>query len=440
MRILCACSGGVDSTVLLHLLNAVGNLEISIIHFNHELRGEASTSDMNFVEQLGNKYNYPVHIVSENIQKYASQNRLSVEEAGSQRRRLVFLEKLNELDYDLLASGQQYSDQLETILINLYTGTGIRGLSGIGASHEKIIRPLLSFSRAQILKYADMNQLEYCEDQSNRDPKYLRNNIRMNLIPLLSKLSEGNYASIIGDITDTGTRLNKMLQTALEHIDNNIIRQHSEAKISLGMDGLADYFSPIQKALFDRAFQVVSPMAQGISEIHFKRLKTLMEPASIGSKIQLPELITAYRDRKHITLIKRSLFEWAEMDLHSAVRHGFPFFKLGIQILELDHHVTNPDYFWYEGNEDQYNLRMRKEGDKMRVDAAGSELSVNQILQEAHVAPSLKEYYPVLVFGDTIVWIPGIRTAFSALVDSHKTAKSEVRPCFEIQLDEGTFE
>jgi len=97
-------------------------------------------------------------------------------------------------------------------------------------------------------------------------------------------------------------------------------------------------------------------------------------------------------------------------------------------------------YFWYEADLGHYVMRMRQDGDRMIVDGDGKETRVNQILQEAHVAPSLKSYYPVLLYRGEIVWVPGIRTAYSAMVDVDRFAKSDVKRCMKVQMDEGTFE
>jgi len=439
-KILCACSGGVDSTVMFHLLQQIPDLEIRIIHFNHELRGEASISDKEFVQEMGDRYNIEVYQAAENIQTYASKHGLSVEEAGSHRRRTVFTEKLKEIKFDMIATGQHLDDQVETILMNLYQGTGVKGLTGIGKYQNQIIRPLLKYSRSEIMTYAEKHSLNYCRDMSNNDIAYLRNNIRAKLIPFLNNDEATDLPHLIQELTDQSVDLNNMLLRAVEHSDNKEDSAIPKRKISLGMDKLADYFSPIQKAIFDRAFQTISSKSQGLSESHFKALQTLLPEHSIGRAVQLPVEVLAYRDRRHIRFIIKADFEWEMVQMKHANDNSFPFFGFSFHELTLNPYVKSADYFWYTSPDDMYTFKMSDDGDKMCVDASGNTISVKQILQEAHVAPHLKQFYPVLVLDNEIVWVPGIRTSFSALVDVDHSEKSDVMQCIKVQIDEGTFE
>jgi len=440
LRILCACSGGVDSTVLLDLLHTIPEIEISIIHINHELRGQESLSDMYFVQDLAKKYQYPMVTVREDIRKYSLENHLSIEEAGSQRRKSILLEALKQLDYDLVATGQHWDDQTETILMNLYTGTGIRGLTGIGSSWRQIIRPLLSFSRSEIEAYAQLNNLEFCLDGTNLDKQYLRNNIRAELIPFLNRSTENEFRHLIHQIVERGNVLNELIDNSSEHYDNINIRRYSGTKISLGLDLLSDYFSPIQKTIFDRAFQAISSKTQGLSEVHFRELKALFAPDTIGKELELPASVVAYRDRNHITFLVKSACRWGSTKLSGISRVTFPFFHFDLQELRIHDHVKNPDYFWLNDTDEAYSLRMSRAGDRMVINGSGKRLTVNQILQEAHVAPSVKRFYPVLTWEDKLVWIPGIRTSFEALVALQNMRSDEVKRCIKVQFDEGTFE
>lgn len=440
LKILCACSGGVDSTVMLHLLQQIPELEIRIIHFNHELRGKASLADLKFVQELGHQYSLPVYHVSENINAYADKHHLSVEEAGSHRRKTVFSEKLKEIDFDLIATGQHLDDQVETILMNLFQGTGVKGLTGIGQYQSQTIRPLLRYSRSQIESFSSTNNLKHRDDESNSDIKYLRNNIRTKLIPFINEGGRAELSHLIQELTDQGVEVNNMLVRAMEHHDNKEDNAISERKISLGMDKLADYFSPIQKAIFDRAFQTISSKSQGLSASHFQALQTLLTEQSIGREVQLPAEVVAFRDRLHISFIIKAAFEWGIVTMEQADKSEFPFFNFGFFELALHSYVSSADYFWYKSPKEMYSFKMTADGDKMQIDASGNTLPVKQILQEAHVAPHLKQFYPVLWLNDEIVWIPGIRTSFSSLIHVGDTLRSEVTQCIKVQFDEGTFE
>ncbi len=173
-----AVSGGVDSVVLLDLLTKQKNLDLIVAHFDHGIRVD-SNEDAQFVENLAKKYQLP--FVGERVElgKNASE-----EEARNARYR--FLRQTAKQHHANLVLAHHSDDVLETIIINLLRGTGWRGLSSL-RSTAKIQRPLLNFSKQDILNYAKENKLAWREDASNQDVKYLRNYVRLKLLPHFSQ-------------------------------------------------------------------------------------------------------------------------------------------------------------------------------------------------------------------------------------------------------------
>ena len=440
LKVLVACSGGIDSTVLLHLLTEIQDLQISIVHFDHQLRGTESDADREFIEHAGSDLGYPVHVISEDIKAYAKLNDMSLEEAGSVRRRSAFMDIKDQLGYDYVATGQHLDDQFETILMNIYQGSGIQGLSGISAWNGDFIRPLLSYTRKEINDYSKNHQLEYRTDQSNADISFLRNNIRANVIPALSGDIDHRLRTALEGILGEGQAINRLIETSIEDVDIKGFRSDYASKIALGLGELPDYFSPIQKAIFDRAFQLISLMPQGISSKHFHALKSLFSDNSIGKEIQLPTSVTACRDRERITLFKKSDYQWSNTPLSINSENKFPFFHFEFFTSILEDHIQDPAFFWYEHNPESYNTRVATPGDKMVVDATGRSISVFKILQSSRVAPHLKEYYPIVERDGELLWIPGIRTAHSALISIEVIKENRSKHCIKFQFQKGTFE
>ena len=440
LKILVACSGGIDSTVLLHLLSHVPQIEIGIVHFDHQLRGVESDHDRGFVERLGSKYGFQVHMISEDISAYANLKNLSLEEAGSIRRRSTFLELADNLGYDYVASGQHMDDQIETILMNLYHGTGIQGLTGIGSIADRLIRPLLPYTRQEIEAYSKKHAVEYCQDQSNSDISFLRNNIRANLLPSLGADIAQSLRLVIQGIILESRAINQLVETSVEDIDIKGFRVDYAPKIGLGLRSLPDYFSPIQKAIFDRAFQSISLMPQGISSKHFDALKSMFNDDSIGKEIQLPASVTAFRDRGGITLFKRSDYLWSRGPLPKSGSVVYPFFQLEITTSILEDNIQDPAFLWDLGEIESYNIRAAKSGDKMRVDISGRTMPVYQIMQTARVAPHLKEFYPIIEHQGEVVWVPGIRTAPSHMISGKIIKENGLKHCMKVKFQKGTFE
>ncbi|MDC6363203.1 MULTISPECIES: tRNA lysidine(34) synthetase TilS [Flavobacteriaceae] len=212
--LLLACSGGVDSVVLAHLCVASG-LKVTLAHCNFQLRGEESDTDEIFVQDLGEKLGLEVITHQFDTEKYAVAYRGSIQMAARELRYQWFNEVLNTGEFDFVLTAHHADDDLETFLINLSRGTGIEGLSGIPVQNEKVIRPLLNFSRQEILDHAKNNALEWREDSSNSESKYLRNKIRLDIVPQLKTL----HPTFLENFKRTQSHLEQTQSLVRHHVE-----------------------------------------------------------------------------------------------------------------------------------------------------------------------------------------------------------------------------
>lgn len=187
-KLLLTVSGGIDSVMLTHLLHKIGS-KITIAHCNFSLRGKESDTDQRFVEQLARTLNVPIQIKQFNTKKHAADKKQSIQEAARELRYQWFKEIIQTEKLDYILTAHNLNDSLETLLINLSRGTGIKGLTGIVDVNGKIVRPLLAFTRKEITKYAEENNYKWREDKTNADTKYTRNKIRHKVIPILQELN-----------------------------------------------------------------------------------------------------------------------------------------------------------------------------------------------------------------------------------------------------------
>lgn len=187
-RLIVAASAGLDSTVLAELCYRSG-CKISLAHCNFQLRGEESDRDQRFVERMAERYGAELHLKKFNTEHYALEEKLSVQEAARSLRYAWFAELagMNEPPPFVLTA-HHADDNVETLLMNFFRGTGLQGLTGIPAKAAHIRRPLLEFSKAELLAFAKESGLEYVEDSSNRSSKYSRNYFRNEVIPALAKI------------------------------------------------------------------------------------------------------------------------------------------------------------------------------------------------------------------------------------------------------------
>ncbi len=200
-KLLLAVSGGVDSVVLCELCKQAG-YDFTIAHCNFQLRGEESERDENFVKELGKKYDVEVWVKKFDTEKYAGENKLSIQVAARELRYSWFSELLTKVKSDLnsefpnsqfpipdyLITAHHANDNIETLLMNFFKGTGINGLHGILPKQGNIIRPLIFAKKEALAEFALTNNLSFVEDSSNASDKYTRNYFRNQLIPDLQKV------------------------------------------------------------------------------------------------------------------------------------------------------------------------------------------------------------------------------------------------------------
>jgi tRNA(Ile)-lysidine synthase len=185
-RLVVGVSGGVDSMVLLHLLlGLLRDTPVSIVaaHLNHCLRGRESDRDEQFVRAISEKWGVSVEVGREDVGAAARQEKLPIQVAARKARYRFFEEVMKRREGTWLVLGHHADDVSETVMMRFLRGASVQGLRGIPLQNGSVIRPLLSFSRQEIIAYAHDNSVPYVEDSSNKKFKYLRNRVRHDLLP-----------------------------------------------------------------------------------------------------------------------------------------------------------------------------------------------------------------------------------------------------------------
>ena len=196
-HLLLAVSGGVDSVVLVDLMDKAG-ISYEIAHCNFQLRGDESERDEQFVRELAKKYHKQIRVKRFETNEYAQTRKYAIQEAARDLRYEWFSEIIRGLEsstHDLrfttqVCTAHHADDNIETLLMHFFRGTGIQGLTGIQPilKERKLIRPLLSFRKTELLDYAKENGLDFVEDSSNASDKYTRNYFRNQLIPQIKEV------------------------------------------------------------------------------------------------------------------------------------------------------------------------------------------------------------------------------------------------------------
>lgn len=216
--VLVAVSGGVDSTVLLFVLNSLKNefkLDIKVIHLNHNWRGEASKGDMEFVQSLAG--NMELEFYCDTLDDDVKKTELCARDA-----RYVFFEKaLKKFETDVCFLAHNKNDNVETFLYRVVKGTGVSGLVSIPVVRKPYYRPLLNFSRVEIEEFAAKNGINFRVDASNEDIKYKRNFIRKNILPEILKIND-NAINSIGSLINIAAEHNEIIEDYLKTIEDTV--------------------------------------------------------------------------------------------------------------------------------------------------------------------------------------------------------------------------
>ena len=319
-----AISGGVDSVVLAYLLH-VNNIAITLLHCNFNLRNLESDGDQNFAENLANTWNIPFHTINFNTKAYAEENKTSIQISARELRYNWFSKIATEHHLHAIVTAHHADDNLETILINLSRGTGLEGLTGIPKINGLFQRPLLPFSKEQILFFAKDNNLKWREDASNADTKYVRNKIRHHMIPAFKELQP----QLLNNI---GTTVNYLTKSQA------VVNTYVKEKQKLFLEELTDKNSfqlSIEKLKNEPHLDVVLfETLKGFGFTGWKDIKHLITAQS-GKKVISPTH-TILKNRKYLLLYKNTTIEGSKSFKINGIDEKL---NLGSHIL----HISNTD-------------------------------------------------------------------------------------------------
>lgn len=198
-KLLVAVSGGVDSVALCQLCRHSG-LKFAVVHCNFQLRGDDSERDERFVASLAAQLEAPFFSVKFDTKKYAEENKVSTQVAARELRYHWFEQVRKENNYDYILTAHHADDNVETVLMSFFRGTGIRGLTGIKSKNGKIRRPLLFARRSELENFIEENKLPYVQDESNLHDDYTRNYFRNTVLPMIEKIFPEASENILSNI------------------------------------------------------------------------------------------------------------------------------------------------------------------------------------------------------------------------------------------------
>ncbi|OFX28169.1 MAG: tRNA lysidine(34) synthetase TilS [Bacteroidetes bacterium GWA2_31_9] len=247
-KLILAVSGGIDSVSMLHLFIESDYKNLSVAHCNFSLRGSESDGDEAFVKNLADKNNIQFYTIRFDTQQYACENGISIQMAARELRYNWFNKLLNEQNAKYIAIAHNSDDNVETFLLNISRGTGLKGLTGIKPKNHNIIRPLLFTSREMIVNYCSEKNIEYRTDSSNSENHYQRNNLRNNVIPLLKTRFPEFSNNILCNIQKFA-EINLVFENYIQQIKNELFIIN-ENIVEISISKLSGY-QPLPTILYE---------------------------------------------------------------------------------------------------------------------------------------------------------------------------------------------
>lgn len=268
-KIWVACSGGPDSIALLYLLadlQASWRLSLGVLHFDHGLRGKASHVDQSFVRRTARLLKLPYRSArAVNLKKQARLKKQSLEEAAREARYVFFIREAKKARIQKIALGHTRDDQAETVLMRLIRGTGPRGLSGIRKKLmlEKVtfVRPLLGFTKADILEWLRNSKIKYRQDASNETDTYERNKIRRHFLPWLRREIHPRVTETLARLADVVEEENEFMTALCDTAWKKMRLMRRRGQITLNRKEFSSFHSAVQFRLLDRLLKKVHPQS-----------------------------------------------------------------------------------------------------------------------------------------------------------------------------------
>lgn len=318
-KLLLAISGGVDSVVLFHLLHKL-NYDVSLAHCNFKLRGKESDLDEEFIKNLNQISSNQIFTISFNTEKYAKEHKLSTQIAARELRYNWFQKLITEHKFDYVLTAHHADDNLETFLIHLTRGSGLDGFTGIPKVNGNIIRPLLAFSREEILNYAKDHDIEWREDASNTSNKYIRNKIRHQVLPVLKEINPSvldSFATTLENLQES----KQIIEDSIENIVSEVLKKEANfIKIDI---------EKIKKLSNPKAY-----LYQLLKSYHFTEWNDIYDLLNAQSGKQV-------FSKTHRLLKDRDVLILSKTDLSNSIEMAF-------QIEEEITEITNPIHLTFE--------------------------------------------------------------------------------------------
>ncbi|MBI1836496.1 MAG: tRNA lysidine(34) synthetase TilS [Flavobacteriia bacterium] len=386
-KIFLACSGGVDSMTLLHLFHHA-NFDLEVLHVNYQLRGKDSELDQNLIQETCLKLQIPFHLKRIHLQSILDIQGGNLQEIARNVRYEFFEEKRKLSQKNVIALGHHLDDQIETFFMHLARKSGIMGMACMPSEHHQFIRPLLPFSKEEIIDFAIKNNIQWREDISNKTNKYKRNILRNIILPELytsiPSLKE-SVITIVKSFQETQLSLEERIQPIVQKFKN-------EFQISFQ---LFDAFKNEERIEFLRQLGQKSGLLEDLEQIRFSQK---------GKKIQLK--INSNCPFSAI-IREENYFQFV------VIQENNINFKLQVKDIQTLPSIYSKNVLYLDKSKIKGELKLRKwqVADRMKIIGLNGSKRLSDIIKDAKIPSSEKKNILVVTDEKFILWCVGIRVS-----------------------------
>ena len=409
-RYLLAISGGSDSVVLAHLLQA-SKLDFALAHCNFHLRGKDSEEDEFFCKALAKELGLVIHTRSFDMPGLVKKTGQSIQMAARQLRYDWFQTLLVEEKFSGLVTAHHADDAIETVFINLLRGTGIKGMKGIPEKTDHLVRPLLPFTKTQLLDYAKANGILYRTDTSNQETKYERNFLRLKVIPLLKKVQpelEQVMLSNLANFKEEAGLLEELVDEKLKSI-----LEYKAGLTYLDKNGLQK--EPYRRTILHTA---LSPLGFNTSQI--ESLDRHIERQGLVGKVLQSSSHTLTIDRQQLVIRENKGEVFSPLEVNS-LKHLSKVPFLGMSRL-VQFATPKAGELVVDSSRLIFPLIIRSKGrgDRFKPFGMQSFKLISDFLKDQKLNSFEKEKCKLLVNGNNeIIWVLGYRSDERYRVKTH---------------------
>lgn len=401
-RICVAVSGGIDSVSLLHYMQKhqkeFGYI-LSAVHCEHGIRGEESVEDMRFVQALCREQSIPLTVFKEDCITRAKQEKCSLETVARTFRYESFSMLVSENKTDYVATAHHKNDEAETVLFRLARGTSLTGARGMLEENAYVLRPFLSWSKADIIAYAQENGLEYREDYTNNETDATRNKLRLQILPALEEAVPGAVDNLA-----------RFAEIASE--DDEYLYRQSQTLIQAQNEGYLLAFSEEKPLFFRACLTVLKTLGVGkdYTRLHLQLLFGLQEKER-GATLDMPKNVQAQKTVDGIHIYKKEELPVLVTAPKYYSEQGFDGGRYEVRIVFKQEDVPDTRLPVLRIDADKIpknaGFRFREDGDEMRV-FGGKSKSLKKLFNERKIDVKERAYLPLIADKTDIYAVCGV--------------------------------